>query len=223
MTQIFLSSLFGCISLYGLYFDYCNRKYFKNNFYPDCEIDGKKIFEGLVITGRIFQTKTYPFIIFQNHPFYCVDTYKKHFYTEQIKNKNFFHLSKIHIADYYWDVRNIYNYISPNIKFNDIDMYIDKNSLIHYTRNKIYCINDNKKIMVNYIPNNSIITIFAVLEENKIAGKIHQKYRVEFIGPKDKIIEDIAYKYYGISDNLTFLLGSIFIASAFLFAISIKY
>lgn len=201
MLLKFLSGMIGCISVYGLYCDYQNRQSFKNNFLFVYELDNKKMIEGEIINN-----------LSGEHPLHRIDANikRKTIYYEpyfnQKNNTNFF-TPKTHIFEY-WDNKNKLNFISSNINFNDFRIFFEKNAKIHYTNYKICNMSSDGMTVEKFIPSKSLITIFGSFEQKEIPH-----YCVEFLGPKRKVLNDIAFKYFNISNEFTFLLMSCTIVS----------
>ena len=219
---MFIALLFGSISAYGIYCDYFNRKNFRLNFWINNQTNEKKFLTGKIINDDcdninrnpihsvdLYNKKCIKYNIFSNDVPIFLNS-KKNFLispSSQIKKKD---LEKLD----YWKKTNISNYMSPHMKFYDYSLIIDKNTIIHHTKKKIIWTNCNKYTVEQYIPNNSTISIFATQKDNNLL--------VELIGSYDKVLKEIANKYYNISNSYTFMLYTTFGMSIVWFAMSYK-
>ncbi|XWV25027.1 hypothetical protein QJ856_gp0751 [Tupanvirus deep ocean] len=222
-----ISGLFGCITAYGLYCDYNNRLLFNNEFMQTKQINDKMLIVGTItnesINGlhdnnyKFVDILSYPIFVHDN-PLYKIDSYTKNkikFYDYNVpsRNKNskfhFYPRHKVRFVEY-WNTNNLFDFISPVLKFNEMPLIIKNNCKIHYTKGKSHYISNDKYVIEKYIPNNSEITIFA--------NKKNDTYRAESIGSTKNVIDDIAFKYYGISDVYTFGLCASLCISVICFA-----
>jgi hypothetical protein len=107
-----------------------------------------------------------------------------------------FPMTNIHTVNYWSRIESL-SKTAPEIKINEItDLIITDKTKIFYSKSDIDYPYFNKKIVKNFIPNNSTISIFGRLNINK-------KYVADYLGLKEEVISEIAYRYYHISDART--------------------
>jgi len=215
-----VSSLLACTSILALYYDYVNRKSFQENFPKKNKVGKKLLLTGFLSIGSGLNGLSDKPKISVNGKIFNIDkcpVFKIDTVTLKNKLLGYHNLSTntdflsyeltTPIQQSYWIIRNNFEFFSPHAKFNNKLIVLKKNAVVHYTNTHTHYLNYHKRLVENYIPNNSKVTIFA--------KEINDVYRAEFIGNKREVLNDIAIKYYGISDTYTSfwvgtLIGSLF-------------
>lgn len=221
MWKILIPSLIGCISIIGIYNDYQIRKKFRNDLKSKIRIGHNEIHEGTIFSNSttipIFKSKELSYDIPLDSPIHKIETRTRRYLlfhnyksnTSDSSNSNQLNL----VIEEYWETNTEMYHISSGIYFEDVyfeksDITLKNNAIIHYTENKMHYVNNNKKILEKYIPNYSNVTIFG--HKNNEGS-----YKVKIIGSRKEVIDDIAFRYYGISNSFTFLLLLISVSSVF--------
>lgn len=235
---VMLSCAIGCVSAYYLYGDHRNRKFFSEYFDSNSNIGNKQLITGIISSDnsdkhpRMFATFPFlqcPFIfpketmlsIYERN---CIVAYhadnkiKRKFtvyhYNQAPNKTKFDHFPKQDVTMEYWQPQPITKYLSPNIKFNGLKLFLKKSlnkngptTNINYVKNITTIISSNKMLIEKFIPNNSEITIFG--------EKIDNHYVADFIGPKNKVLDYVACEYYGIRNINTIICAGILFISSF--------
>jgi hypothetical protein len=226
MWKLLISSLIGCVSIIGLYYDYQNRKKFKKDINSMIKIGSNEVFEGIISSHPNvipkFESNDLSYPILLNNPIHQIDTMDKKYLVFHSYEPNVYYplypthyRIRLSIEKYWTKYTNLFH-ISPDISFNNIVLIFKNNTKIYYTESKVHYVDHHKKIIEKYIPNNSMITIFG--RKGRKSNKNELYYIVEIIGSRKKVLDDIAFRYYGISNIFTFLLYCFSISSlCFLF------
>ncbi|AKI80133.1 hypothetical protein QJ850_gp566 [Acanthamoeba polyphaga mimivirus] len=222
MIRILSLNLIGLACGIGLYYDFQNRKHFKEVIDNNIPINGNNIITGTItcentdidnifVHDRLpipYSMSEDPFSLFELHgknkiKFYDYDNY---YYNDGLRQKYF----KIGTAKYFdlWYIEDNFYVEKSNIKINGINLIYDKNLKIFYPKHDYHYLNSKKYLVRKYIPNNSNVTAF---------GKIN-KYgmmKIESIGDSYNVIDYVAERYFGISDIYTSTLSFGLIISLF--------
>jgi hypothetical protein len=223
MIILVLSGFCCCVCVYELYHDYNNRMIFKTEFIPTNRFNNKILTTG-ILTNEYDKKYCIDYIstdyekifpIYTQNPIHKMNKYTKNYFAHfgyeyeyhyhlgcsgrqynqfnQLYKFPNYHTKRI----IFWEKHNLFKYVSPSIRFNDTPLVLKNNHKIHYASSKIHSANNKSYIIEKYIPCNSEITIFA-----KQKNDCH---KVEFIGPRNKVLDDIASKYYNINNDITTL------------------
>ncbi|AYV85027.1 MAG: hypothetical protein Satyrvirus2_38 [Satyrvirus sp.] len=206
MLKLFAGILCG-VSLYSIYDDYRRRQEFNKNFMNTKKIDDKELIKG-VITTTTGATTGATIGAHKKYPFFRKDIYVKKkikFYDRyNIQNLYNIHIWNQKIIEYWCMTKSIV--YQPNYtEINGTELVLNDNSKIYYTKNKIYNIFGDKKIIKRYIPNNSEIAILGKLNSSK--------YEADVIGSESDIINYVA-SMHGISNTKSIILFAILLLSA---------
>lgn len=193
-----IMNLIGCASACQLYRDYCHRVILQK----DLDQNKFPIFQGrlsLEKTNQNHKEWNRPNIL-PLHPFHTIDIHTRtNVYTwypdVTLHNKHHYHIDTL------WHQKNIWNYVAPKIKFNDININLN-DAHINYTHHRVQRIGSNQYISEYYIPENTLVSI--------LGSQLNDQYYVKFIGTQQSVIDNIAYYYYGISDKTTIVTIGIF-------------
>lgn len=103
------------------------------------------------------------------------------------------------------------DHIEPSLLFNNVPIFITNESKFFCTNREQYF--DNEYLVkTKYIPNNSRLAIFSAIDKSN--GQI--KYVPEFIGSNQNVINEIAWKYYYVSNKLTYIMIAMLNMSLFI-------
>lgn len=117
-------------------------------------------------------------------------------------------LEKVPKVDSVLEKNDVKTYISPTVQFNTMNNTFNLNldeAKVYFTKSRKYEQNSITKLE-EYIPKNSKVFTFGRMNGNTISAEV--------IGNKNHVDDHVSYKYYGVSDEYTGVLGIMMFLSA---------
>lgn len=210
--------LYGLLCINGLKVlinDYSRRQNFLKNFFPEKSVYRRKIIKG-TITDPDQLTNNYGPIYKSILKSYETSTYWMLYTPGYIYMNNYRYpiYQSVPYPIHYYRFKELSNYVSPNMLFNNKLLRLTANCITDYTNIFSRYLFNGNKITTYSIPNNSQVFIFGKETETN--------FKAEFIGTEQDVTKRVAKKYFGISTSDTLLNILMFVVYIILFTNTIS-
>ena len=157
--------------------------YLNNNSKPT--MDSRMIFTGIIKSDESIDL-------------FCKTIYRKRMVIDFISMNHSYSVLPVPLIKYVWDPVDKSYSDNLYLKINDTKLVLSPECIVHYTATK-YDVNENFKSTTRFIPDSSTISVFGRITKDP------EIIEAEIIGPKKKVLDTIARRYYGFSKTCTYI------------------